>query len=117
MKKIKAVISLIKNIEKNPLKRNNRFMMYINIIKWHLLEKRKKFRWINATYLPVTKGSSSLSSSYYFGFAEPREMIFLLKLLRKEVLFIDVGANVGTYTTLASGVIVSNPGIRTGQRI
>lgn len=44
------------------------------------------------------------TGNIYFGLHEFEEMGFLLHFLRREDLFVDVGANVGSYTVLASGV-------------
>jgi FkbM family methyltransferase len=41
----------------------------------------------------------------YTGLAEYAEMAFLLHALRAEELFVDVGANVGVYTVLASAAV------------
>jgi hypothetical protein len=38
------------------------------------------------------------------GFHEAADMAFVLHLLRPDDRFLDIGANVGTYTILSSGV-------------
>ncbi|MFN0050331.1 MAG: FkbM family methyltransferase [Cytophagales bacterium] len=43
------------------------------------------------------------TGNLYFGLHEFEDMAFLLHYLRAEDLFIDAGANVGSYTVLASG--------------
>jgi len=44
------------------------------------------------------------TGNVYYGLAEYHDMAFALHLLRPEDLFVDVGANVGAYSVLASGV-------------
>lgn len=54
----------------------------------------------------VTETSmTGATGNYYCGLHEFADMAFLLHFLRKDDLFIDVGANVGSYTVLASGVV------------
>ena len=45
------------------------------------------------------------NGNYYWGLHEYSDMAFLLHYLRPSDLFVDVGANVGSYTLLASGVV------------
>lgn len=47
---------------------------------------------------------SGLSGNIYCGLMEFEEMMFVLHYLRENDLFIDVGANVGVYSLLASGL-------------
>lgn len=44
------------------------------------------------------------TGNIYVGLHEFPDMMLLLHFLRKEDLFLDIGANVGTFTVLASGV-------------
>jgi FkbM family methyltransferase len=44
------------------------------------------------------------TGNYYFGLHEFQDMGFLLHYLRKGELFVDIGANVGSYTVLAAAV-------------
>ena len=50
-------------------------------------------------------GETGITGNIYFGLAEYEDMAFVLHLLRPGDRFIDVGANAGTYTVLASGVV------------
>ena len=45
------------------------------------------------------------TGNYYCGLHEFEDMAFLLHFLRKNDLFIDIGANIGSYTVLAPGVV------------
>ncbi len=51
----------------------------------------------------ATKGLTGITGNIYTGFHEFNDMLFLLHFLRKGDLFVDLGANVGSYTLLASG--------------
>ena len=50
------------------------------------------------------KGLTGITGNIYVGIHEFNDMMFLLHFLRPDDSFFDVGANVGAYTLLASGV-------------
>ena len=52
----------------------------------------------------ASKGLTGITGNIYSGLHEFEDMAFLLHFLRPEDIFFDVGANVGSYTLLASGV-------------
>ena len=52
----------------------------------------------------VKKGLYGITTNIYIGLHEFYDMSFLLHFLRERDLFIDVGANAGSYTLLASGI-------------
>ena len=60
---------------------------------------------VNGSRLLVSPGMTGATGNVYCGLHEFEEMSFLLHLLRPEDLFIDVGANVGSYTVLAGAAI------------
>ena len=59
---------------------------------------------VGNTRLVAHPGETGITGNIYYGLAEYEDMAFTLHLLRPGDQFIDVGANVGTYTVLASGV-------------
>jgi FkbM family methyltransferase len=60
--------------------------------------------WIGGQRLVVQRGMTGATGSIYAGLHEFADMAFLLHFLRPHDLFFDIGANVGSYTVLASGV-------------
>lgn len=54
--------------------------------------------------LLVDTGMTGATGNYYAGLHEFADMAFLLHYLRESDEFVDVGANVGTYSILAAGV-------------
>lgn len=96
-------------VTKHPL--CNKRIVYF-IIKFIFFQLRKVFikkdlivNWVNETKFSLSKVNTGLTANYYCGFIEYEDMLFLLHYLRKDDLFVDVGANIGAYTLLASGVI------------
>jgi FkbM family methyltransferase len=60
--------------------------------------------WIEGAKLIVKRGMTGATGNIYCGLHEFVEMAFLMHVLQRGELFIDVGANVGSYTILASKV-------------
>ncbi|MGR9099989.1 MAG: FkbM family methyltransferase [Gammaproteobacteria bacterium] len=60
---------------------------------------------VNETRLLIGTGMTGATGNLYAGLHEVAEMAFLLHLLRAGDDFIDIGANVGSYTVLAAGVV------------
>jgi FkbM family methyltransferase len=63
-----------------------------------------KYNWINNLKFIVRKGDAGIVGNIYFGLYEFEESIFLLHLIREEDMFLDVGANLGHYSLLLSGI-------------
>lgn len=60
---------------------------------------------VDDTVLVMERGMTGATGNWYNGLHEHRDMAFVLHLLREDDLFVDVGANVGSYTVLASGSV------------
>ncbi|MFC1641310.1 FkbM family methyltransferase [Myxococcota bacterium] len=59
---------------------------------------------VGGARLLVRPGMTGATGNIYSGLAEFEDMAFLLHLLSEGDLFVDIGANIGSYTVLASGV-------------
>ena len=57
-----------------------------------------------STRLLVNRGMTGATGNVYCGLHEFEDMAFVLHALRSTDVFVDVGANVGSYTVLAAGV-------------
>jgi FkbM family methyltransferase len=60
---------------------------------------------VGATRIFVGAGYTGANGNYYWGLHEFADMAFVLHYLKPDDLFVDVGANVGSYTLLASGAV------------
>ena len=78
-----------------------------NWISWQLRSRIQPgshiVSFVGDTKLQVHRGMHGATGSIYCGLHEFEDMAFVLHFLRPSDLFIDIGANVGTYTVLASG--------------
>ena len=57
------------------------------------------------TRLLVRRGMTGATGNVYCGLHEFEDMAFVLHALRPDELLVDVGANIGSYTVLAAGVV------------
>lgn len=97
---------LFKFLINHPLNRKQTGKAIKRFLKWQLgssiLKSPVVYPFIEDSVLIVEKGMTGATGNIYNGLHEYQEMLFLLHFLRENDLFIDVGANVGTYTVLAS---------------
>jgi FkbM family methyltransferase len=109
--KLKIIETIAKREKLRPLSRTKRlFRDPINALPYYILATAghiKPFRITFHTlwgdkmvgYLPET------NTFYYYGFCEANLTAFLLRYLKEGDNFIDVGANIGFYTVLASRLV------------
>lgn len=102
-------ISTIKFILNHPLNRSHKLAALQRFLFWQLNTRINKYPIIYAftekSKLIIAKGMTGATGNYYCGLHEFDDMSFLLHFLREEDLFIDIGANIGSYTVLASAHI------------
>lgn len=60
---------------------------------------------VDKTFLRVRPGMTGATGNVYTGLHEFEDMAFVLHCLRKGDLFVDIGANIGSYTVLAGGAV------------
>jgi FkbM family methyltransferase len=91
----------------HPLCRNRPLAAAGRVFGWQIRSRLRReilVDWIADARLIVRRGMTGATGNIYCGLHEFPEMGFLLHLLRPGDLFFDVGANVGSYTVLASKV-------------
>lgn len=66
------------------------------------------FNWIGGARLNVEAGLTGATGNVYCGLHEPVDMAFALHILQEGDLFVDAGANIGSYTVLAAKVCESH---------
>jgi FkbM family methyltransferase len=105
--KLKNILSLLRYINNHPLGSKHRLLAYIKFLNWQVTQllnpKEKKVTFTDRTSLLVKKGMTGATGNIYLGLHEFNDMGFLLHFLRPQDIFFDIGANVGSYTILASG--------------
>lgn len=93
----------------HPLNANGRLKAVGRVVRWQvgsrLLPGPIALPFVGDTRLFVTRGMAGATGNWYCGLHEAAEMGFVLHALRPTDLFLDVGANVGSYTVLAAGAV------------
>lgn len=103
-----SLLNTIRFITGHPLNREHKLKSIIRFAKWQLGSRLVPgailYDWINGSKFLVKTGETGLTGNIYTGLHEFPDMGFLLHFLRGEDLFVDIGANVGSYTILACSV-------------
>lgn len=106
------IVSMLRFISNHPLNRKNKIKSILRFLKWQINVRLNPYPIIydytEKSKLIIQKGMVGATGNLYCGLHEYYDMAFLLHFLRKEDLFFDIGANIGSYTVLASGHIGAN---------
>lgn len=104
-----SLLSTIKFIVDHPLNRAHKLQALYRFLFWQVrclfTVEPKIYRFCENSKILIRKGLTGATGNLYCGLHDFEPMGFLLHFLRKEDLFVDVGANIGSYTILASGEI------------
>jgi FkbM family methyltransferase len=104
----KELYSIYKIISQHPLASRQKTKAIGRFLKWQIVRRLMPYPmiypFIGDIKLILDKGQTSATAQYYMGLSEFEEMSFVLHFLQKDDLFVDIGANVGCFTLLASGV-------------
>ncbi|MDG1475590.1 MAG: FkbM family methyltransferase [Vicingaceae bacterium] len=103
---IKKLSIPLKYISNHPLTKNNKWSGFYRFISWQLkaTSKPKIISWMGRLKLSVSKSMHGATGCIYVGLPEFKDMSFLLHFLKEDDFFMDIGANVGVYSLLASGL-------------
>ncbi len=104
----------LKHITSHPLTKNRKISAIFRYFKWQFQSRLDKgvhiVSFVENTKLAAQNGMKGATGNIYTGLHEFNDMGFLLHFLRnteteKNDYFMDIGANIGSYTILAAGVI------------
>lgn len=103
------IFRLLTFIATHPLNRDKPLRAIGRFVRWQtasrLVPGPIQMPFVEGTSLMVRRGMTGATGNWYCGLHEPDEMSFVLHALRPGELFADIGANVGSYTVLAGGVV------------
>ena len=107
-KNLMSLWKTLKIIVEHPLNRKRKPQALLGFLKWQigsrLVPGEVIFHWVNGAKFIARPGETGLTQNIYCGLQELYEMTYVLHVLNSEDLFIDVGANAGSYTILACAV-------------
>ncbi|NQW06953.1 MAG: FkbM family methyltransferase [Candidatus Pelagibacter sp.] len=103
------VINLINFILKHPHAKKNKILSFTKVISWQIVSRILpssliSYDFVNNTQLFMKSGLTGSTGNYYAGLHEYREMKFVLNVLKYDDVFIDVGANIGSYSVLSASI-------------
>src|SRR5712691_5879788 len=101
------LFDLARSFSTHPLTRSAPFKAWARFVSWQIRSRMHQeiiVPWLGGQSLAVRRGMTGATGNIYFGLHEFADMMLVLHLLREGDLFLDIGANVGSYTVLASGV-------------
>ena len=102
-----SVLRTLRFIARHPLSSRRPVSAYLRYARWQIesrLRDEIAFDWVEGSKLIARNSMAGATGNIYCGLHEFIDMVFLLHLLRPDDLFIDAGANIGSYTILASAV-------------
>lgn len=104
-----SLVKTLRFIVGHPLNSGSPLKALMRFARWQIVSRLFDgdfvFSWINGARYKVRRGQTGLTGNIYTGLHEFEDMAFLLHYLRPNDLFLDVGANVGSYTVLASSAV------------
>jgi FkbM family methyltransferase len=104
-----SMLNTLKFITSHPVNNGKKIAALTRFFKWQLGSRLVPgsvvYNWINGSKFLVETGETGLTGNIYTGLHEFPDMAYLLHVLRPDDLFVDVGANVGSYTILACSAI------------
>ena len=96
----------------HPLSSRNKIKAAFRFISWQLrsrlIGKPVVYDFVNQSQLLVYPGMTGATGNIYAGLHEFYDMGFVLHALQDEDVFVDIGANIGSYTVLAGSVVGAN---------
>jgi FkbM family methyltransferase len=102
------MIRVLTGIVRHPLNKQRPLAALGRFLTWQLgtrlLGAPVAVPFAGSTRLLVRRGMAGATGNVYYGLQEFEDMAFVAHVLRPADLFVDVGANVGSYTVLAAGV-------------
>lgn len=105
--KIGKIFRLFRWLLLHPLNRENKLHAVSRFMRWQIAarllpEAIFALPFVNDSVLLVQRGMAGATGNWYSGLDEVHEMGFIAHVLSDGDLFIDVGANIGSYTVLAA---------------
>ena len=111
MGSVKELYYVLKFIWGHPMNADHRALSLIKFFCWQVAIRFLKVKvivpWVEDSKFITGIGESGVTGNLYGGFMEYQDMAFLLHALQPDEIFVDVGANIGAYTILASKVVKS----------
>jgi FkbM family methyltransferase len=108
IKHIGPFLSTLNYILQHPLNTSHKVTALFTFVKWQigsrLVPGPVLYTWVDDSQFVVSPGEQGLTGNIYCGLHEFESMAYVLHSVNSEDVFVDIGANVGSYTILACAV-------------
>jgi hypothetical protein len=108
-----GLLNTLRFIVEHPLNSGKRLASLRRFAAWQigsrLVPGPVVVEFVGGTRLLVAPGQTGATGNLYAGLHELPEMAFVLHLLRPGDLFVDIGANIGSYTPLVGQPAIGGP--------
>jgi FkbM family methyltransferase len=102
-------LATVQFILNHPLSSKNKWLSFKRLISWQVTSRIIRIpmviEFVNHSRLLMSTGMTGATGNFYAGLHEFEDMAFVLHALRADDLFVDVGANIGSYTVLAGAAV------------
>ncbi|MEL6687513.1 MAG: FkbM family methyltransferase [Pseudomonadota bacterium] len=101
------MLKTVKFVASHPMNRHRKVASIFGYLKWQIISRAQSehvFNWIEDSQLVVANGMTGATGNIYCGLHEFNDKAFFLHVLREDDTFLDIGANVGSYSVLAGKV-------------
>jgi FkbM family methyltransferase len=95
--------AFLRSIIKREEFRNKPLKVIYNVLKWQILSRfrdKVRYDWHSDLIVECEKSDTGFTGNIYYGLMERYETYFFIKVLNKDEFFLDIGANLGSYTLL-----------------
>ncbi|HEX4311210.1 MAG TPA: FkbM family methyltransferase [Acidobacteriaceae bacterium] len=103
-----SLLRTLRFIANHPLNRDRKAHALLGFLKWQigsrLVPGSVVVDWVRDTRVIVRPGDTGMTQNVYCGLQDLEDMAYVLHVMTPQDLFVDVGANVGSYTVLACAV-------------
>ena len=104
-----GLVNVARFLLRHPLSKGHQVENLLRFVRWQigsrLVPGPVVVDFVNGARLLVKPGLTGATGNVYVGLHEFEDMAFVLHMLRPGDLFVDIGANIGSYTTLASAAV------------
>ena len=102
----------IEDFKDHPLTKNEIGKAVFRYVSFNTIQnlnpRERVYNWVDYLRFYAQKGDAGIVANIYFKLFDYEDSMFLIHHLKKNDLFIDVGANVGHYSLLAAGLCNCN---------
>ena len=100
------MFNLLRFVLNHPLNTRHKWRTIQRVLAWQIASRLMTgpiaFPFVENSKLFAKRGMTGATGNYYCGLHEVSDMAFVLHALQQNELFLDVGANIGSYTVLAA---------------